>query len=120
MYIGCPLSLIDGLRDQFVDKYKLDFGIGLSWGIITSMRVGIEKIEAANDLAFIDKSINQSVVISKQAKSPVHIECTTDFYDNLLDAAKLDGEGKNMWGDGAVKWKHGDFKSHLTTYYWSF
>jgi hypothetical protein len=118
--MGIKWLITHKMKDQFVDKYKLDFGIGLSWGIVTSMRVGIEKVVGANDLAFIDRSINQSVVISKQAKSPGHIECTTDFYGNLLDEAKFDGDKKNMWADGVVRWKHGDFKSRLTTYHWGF
>lgn len=117
--MGIKWLIATELKDRLVEKYGLDFGIGLSWGVITSFRAGIERVEGANDLVFLDQAINRAVVISKQAKSPYHIECTLDFYGNLENEAKF-ADQKEMWMDGLVKWKYGDFKSKLTSYYWEF
>lgn len=118
--MGIKWLLKEKMKDLFVDKYNFDFGIGLSWGEITSFRAGVERVEGANDLVFIDRSINEAVVISKQANAPVNIECTMPFYNSLEDEARLDNKQQNMWKPGKVEWKNGNFESRLTTYHWAF
>jgi hypothetical protein len=118
--MGIKWLITQKLSDLFIKKYSFDFGIGLSWGNITSFRAGIPYVEGGNDLVFVDRSINEAVVIAKQAKSPDHIETTVTFYDNLVDKARIGSDKNNMWRDGNVKWKNGDFTSKLTSYHWEF
>lgn len=117
--MGIKWMVAEQLRDVF-HKYNFDFGIGLSLGDITSLRAGVQRIDGGNDLLFLDESINKSVVIAKQARAPNHVECTEHFYNNLLDEARIGADRNNMWRDGVTKWKNGDFRTRLTSYYWKF
>jgi adenylate cyclase len=118
--MGIKWLITEKLSDLFIKKHSFDFGIGLSWGNITCFRAGAPYVEGGNDLVFVDRAINEAVVIAKQANSPNHIESTVTFYNNLQDGAKIGSDKKNMWKDGNVKWKNGDFVSKLTSYHWEF
>lgn len=117
--MGIKWMICSKMHDMF-QKYNFDFGLGLSWGEITALRAGVPRVDGGNDLIFLDEAINKAVVIAKQARSPNHVECTHVFYSNLLDVALLDGSRTNMWRDGTVTWKNGNFRTKLTSHHWEF
>lgn len=117
--MGIKWMVTEKMKDLFIDKHHFNFGIGLSWGEVSAFRAGIQYVEGGNDLIFLDRSINEAVVIAKQAGAPYHVECTTTFYDNLEKEGRF-ADGRAMWKDGLVRWKNGDFKTKISDFYWSF
>ena len=72
------------------------------------------------DLVFIGESVNFATAIANQAKSPHHVEISSDTYDNLLDDriyAKQNGRNVDMWDNGGINWKGDDYRTKLTSWH---
>jgi hypothetical protein len=64
--------------------------------------------------------VNYASMIANQAKSPAHIEISSDTYLNLTDDWKLgteNGHKQNMWVDGTINWKGKIWQTKCTTWY---
>ena len=106
---------------KYFEQYsKIDFGIGVDWGIVYIVRAGLPKNDNNNDLVFLGMSVNYASMIANQAKSPAHIEISTDTFANLTDNWKLgtkDGVKQNMWTDGTINWKEKVWQTKCTTWH---
>lgn len=52
----------------------MDYGIGIDWGEVFILKVGISRDTNNNDLDFIGKCENFVIAIANQAKAPKNIE----------------------------------------------
>lgn len=105
---------------KYFEPYsKIDFGIGIDWGIVYIVRAGLPRNENNNDLVFLGMCVNYASMIANQANSPAHIEISTNTYTNLTDDWKLgmdNGIKKNMWTDGTINWKGKVWQTKCTTW----
>lgn len=107
---------------SYFEKYeKIDFGIGIDWGVVFIIRTGISRNTNNNDLVYIGKCVNFATAIANQAYGPNHIEISDITYSNLLDSGKYgknsDGENVDMWTNCKVPWVDQEFTTKCTTWY---
>jgi adenylate cyclase len=110
------------LQSRFSEYSEIDFGIGIDWGEVYVLRVGVPRDPNDNDLVFIGKCVNYAVAISEQAKGPYHVEVSVETHHNLEDEVRYAtdaGKQVDMWRDGTVKWKGEAHASRITSYYWA-
>lgn len=110
------------LQPRFAEYREIDFGIGIDWGEVYVLRVGVPRDPNDNDLVFIGKCVNYAVAISEQAKGPGNIEVSVLTHHNLEDDVRYatkDGTRVDMWRDGTVTWKGESHPSKITDYHWA-
>ncbi len=107
----------------YFEKYsKLDFGIGIDFGLVYILRAGISRDANNNDLIFIGNCINFSVAMSKNTSYPYNIEISNNTYTNLTDEVKYttkNNQKTDMWERSSVKWKNKTFSTKKTHYHMS-
>lgn len=112
--------LNDELYSLFNAYDNLDFGIGIDWGQVYIVRVGLPRDQNNNDLVFIGECVNFAVGISEQAKRPHHVEISTGIYENLKDDA-IFGTNEfdrkvNIWETGSIFWKGSTYPTKTTRF----
>lgn len=105
----------------FAPYSKLDFGIGIDWGIVYIIKAGLPRNDNNNDLVFLGMCVNYACMIANQGHSPHHIEISTDTYANLRDhwiyGNNNQGLKENMWIDGSINWKNKIWKTKCTSWH---
>ena len=124
--VKCAMTikyLLDVMLSSYFEKYdKIDFGIGIDWGDVYIVRAGIPRNLNNNDLVFIGPCVNFATAIANQASHPKHIEISQKTYENLNDDqiySTKEGMKIDMWDPGHVEWNGKDFKTKLTSWYWT-
>ena len=81
---------LDVKFSKYFEQYsKLDFGIGIDWGDVYIVRAGLPKNDNNNDLVFLGMCVNYASMIANQAKSPNHIEISSETYANLREEWRM-------------------------------
>lgn len=73
---------------------QIRHGVGIDVGEVRAVRSGIRD---NNDLIWIGKAASFSAKLSDLRDAPYHTYLSSRCYNALNDAAKFDGDGKDMW-----------------------
>ena len=109
---------------KYFESYsKLDFGIGIDWGIVYIIKAGLPRNSNNNDLVFLGMCVNYACMIANQAGSPHHIEISKSSYDNLTEnwvfGKNSMGNKVDMWINGTINWKEKIWNTKCTSWYLS-
>lgn len=101
------------LKAQYPNtKYVMKHVVGIDTSKIMVAKAGIRN---SNDLVWIGRAANHAAKLS--AFSPDKPTWITDkVYDQMLDSAKYDGDGKNMWDER--KWTAQNNRRIYRSNYW--
>lgn len=115
---------LDVRLSKYFEPYrKLDFGIGIDWGMATIVKAGLPRNDNNNDLVFLGECVNFASTVASQASGRYHIEISPAVYQNITDAWKYgtsNGLKQDMWKDGALQWKGKVWKTKITSWHASF
>ncbi len=112
---------LDTKFSKYFEQFsKLDFGIGIDCGDVLIVRAGLSKNDDNNDLVFLGMCVNFATAIANQARGLVHVEISTDVYQNLSDDwinGTANGTTRNMWINGNVTWKGEEWNTKCTSWH---
>ena len=110
------------LKEYFEPFGGIDYGIGIDWGEIYVLRVGITATDNSNDLVYIGKCVNFAVGIANHLISPNNMGISESVYSNLEEdkiyATKND-QKVNKWEDLEFIWKNKNKKIKTSSWRWS-
>jgi adenylate cyclase len=86
-----------GINTLLAKYSAVDFGIGMAYGKILCVKVGIGGDDNTKDLIWIGNAVNKSVVINDCCKAYEYIDISSFAYSNLEDGVKY-GTRKNYFG----------------------
>lgn len=111
--------MIEHELNTYLAKYSaLDFGIGLDDGRILCTKVGVGGNSNNQDLFWVGKAVNKSVIISDACKSPYFIGISNYVYTNLEQRVQIGMDGKNMWTSAYITYNGSSELYYKTNYYW--
>jgi class 3 adenylate cyclase len=101
------------IKAQYSSKsYELNHVVGIDAGKLLVARTGVR---GANDLVWVGRAANHAAKLTALPHEyPTWI--TKEVYDSMLDEAKLDGNGTNMWE--ARTWTTTGRSIYRSKYYW--
>ena len=108
------------LEDYFKPYGGVDFGIGIDFGNIHVLKVGITTSERNNDLVYIGKCVNFAVGIANQLKKPRSLGISEAVYSNIDEGiiySTKDNQRVNIWEKYKFKWKDDDVEILRTSYH---
>lgn len=116
------LTFSKKLKDEFVTYGGIDYGIGIDFGDIYILSVGITSANNNNDLVYIGKCVNFAVGIANRLSKPNCLGISEAIYSNL-ESDKIfcekNNEHVNMWSKYKFKWKYDEVEIYRTNYLWS-
>jgi len=109
------------LVEHFKPYNGINFGIGIDFGDIYILKVGITSTDNNNDLVYIGKCVNFAVGIANRLSDPYCIGISKAIYSSLKEDmifTKKDDQKINMWNNYNFKWKDEDVEIFRTNYRW--
>jgi class 3 adenylate cyclase len=91
--------------------FSVDHVVGVDTGELRAARTGIR---GANDLVWVGSAANHAAKLTElPAETPTWI--TSAVYDNMNDAVRIGGDGRDMWNQ---RWVSGIGTAYGSTYWW--
>ena len=105
---------------------SLDFGIGIAFSPMLTVRVGLSRNPDNNDIIFIGRAANLAAKLSDKAKSPNYVWIDHETYRRLDDVWKYDDPGvsrrnrRSLWRGRTLNFAGGRRNVYATRYKYEF
>ena len=107
--MGIRWFLTSDYLSEFFSRYpNLDFGVGIDYGKVHIIRVGLTDKSEYNDLVFLGDCVNFSVAIANNLKLPDNIGISNSVYENIEGKARYySKDDSDKWKEGTIDYKGG-------------